>query len=340
MPSTSTASSFAAFAAATKKEALQAFSYEPAPLGPHDVEIQITHCGICHSDIHLIDDDWSRSRYPLVPGHEIVGAVVSKGAASTHAVGARVGVGWQRSACLACEQCLSGNENLCAAQTATCVGHHGGFADRIRTDGRFAFALPASLDSATAAPLLCGGATVFAPLRRYGVGANSAVGVVGIGGLGHIALRFLEKMGAEVTAFSSSPDKREESLRLGAHHACSSTDAHELKKLFGSLDLILCTAPARLDWITYMQVLKPGGTLCLVGAPPGLIQIPVSQLLSGQKGVAGSDIGSRAAITEMLEFAAKHAIGAQVETKPLAEVNLALDRLRKNEVRYRMVLVN
>jgi uncharacterized zinc-type alcohol dehydrogenase-like protein len=330
-------SSFAAFA---KKEALRPHEYAPEELGPHDVEIAISHSGICHSDLHLIDDDWARSTYPLVPGHEIVGTVSAAGPASGHVVGARVGVGWQRSACLECSLCVAGHENLCARQEATCVGHHGGFADRIRTDGRFAFALPSSLESAVAAPLLCGGATVFAPLRRHGVGAQSSVGVIGIGGLGHLALRFLAAMGAEVTAFSSSPDKREEALRLGAHHATSSTDARDLRKLAGSLDFLLCTAPARLDWISYVQILRPNGVLCLVGAPPGLIQIPASLLLTGQRSVCGSDIGSRGAIREMLEFSAKHGIGAQIETAPLADVNQALDRLRRNEVRYRMVLVN
>jgi uncharacterized zinc-type alcohol dehydrogenase-like protein len=330
----------AAFAAFAKKEALKPHSYEPTELGPHDVEIAISHCGICHSDLHLIDDDWSRSTYPLIPGHEIVGTVSATGAESGRVVGERIGVGWQRSACLECDLCASGNENLCAKQQATCVGHHGGFADRIRTDGRFAFPLPASLDSAVAAPLLCGGATVFAPLRRHGIGAKSSVGVIGIGGLGHLALRFLAAMGAEVTAFSSTPDKREEAIRLGAHHAASSTDARDLRKLAGCFDFLLCTAPARLDWISYVQTLRPNGTLCLVGAPPGLIQIPASLLLTGQRAVCGSDIGSRAAIREMLEFSALHGIGAQIETAPLEEVNGALDRLRQNEVRYRMVLVN
>ncbi len=327
-----------AFAAPAAKAALAPFSYEPAPLGDFDVELAISHCGICHSDLHLIDNDWASSSYPLVPGHEIVGTVTASGPSSGHAVGARVGVGWQRSACLTCELCSAGHENLCATQQAICVGHFGGFADRIRTDGRFAFALPSSLDAAETAPLLCGGVTVFAPLRRYGVGRGSQVGVIGIGGLGHLGVKFARALGAEVTAFSSTPDKRDEALRLGAHQAASSTDARDLRKHFNRLDLLLCTVPARLDWISYLQILKPNGVLCLVGAPPGLLQIPAAQLLSGQRTISGSDIGSRNAIAEMLDFAALHKIGAQIELAPLAEAQSAVERVRKNSARYRMVL--
>jgi uncharacterized zinc-type alcohol dehydrogenase-like protein len=322
------------------KQALVPYEYEPAPLLRFHVEIDVTCCGICHSDLHLIDNDWSVSSYPLVPGHEIVGTVVQAGPDAPHAVGARVGVGWQRSACFECEQCLAGRENLCPKQQATCVANMGGFARRIRIDGRFAFPLPPSLDAAAAAPLLCGGATVFAPLRRWGVKAGMQVGVIGIGGLGHLALRFLQALGVESTAFTSSPDKRDEAMRLGASHAASSTHAGELRGQAGKFDFLLCTVPARLDWIAYLQALKPNGTLCLVGAPPGLMQFPAAQLLTGQRTICGSDIGSPAAIREMLVFAAEHGIGAQIEKAPMADVNVALQRVRDNKVRYRMVLEN
>jgi uncharacterized zinc-type alcohol dehydrogenase-like protein len=331
---------FPAFAAFAAKQALAPYSYEPAPLRPIDVEIAISHCGICHSDLHLIDDDWGRSTYPFVPGHEIVGTVEEAGSASGHKVGERVGVGWQRSACFDCELCAAGHENLCARQEATCVGHNGGFASRMRIDGRFAFTLPPELESVTTAPLLCGGVTVFAPLRRWGVAAGAHVGVIGIGGLGHIALRFLRAMGCTTTAFTSSPDKRDEAARLGAHEASSSTNPREILGHKNRLDFLLCTVPARLDWISYLQTLKPNGVLCLVGAPPGLLQIPAAQLLTGQRTVCGSDIGSPAAVREMLAFAAKHGIGAQVETAPMADVNTALQRVRDNRARYRLVLVS
>lgn len=331
---------FAAFAALAAKQSLLPYEYEPAAIQTQDAEVEISHCGVCHSDLHLIDNDWSSSSYPLVPGHEIVGTVTAAGDDCRLAVGQRVGIGWQRSACFDCEQCRAGDENLCARQEATCVGHMGGFARRIRLDGRFVFPLPESLEAAAAAPLLCAGVTVFAPLRRWGVAAGAQVGVIGIGGLGHLALQFLRAMGCETTAFTSSPDKREAAERLGARHVVSSTTVREIRANVGRFDLLLCTAPARLDFITYLQTLKPGGVLCLVGAPPGLLQIPAAQLLASQRVICGSDIGSRSAIRETLAFAAEHGIAAQVETTPMDDVNAALQRMRENRVRYRMVLTN
>ena len=330
----------AGYAALAAKKPLVQHAFEPSPLLPTEVEVEISHCGICRSDIHLIDDDWGLSTYPLVPGHEIVGTVVDAGPECEHSVGQRVGIGWQRSACLECELCRAGHENLCAKQQATCLGNMGGFARRIRTDGRFAFALPEGLDSAETAPLLCAGVTVFAPLRRWGVERGAQVGVIGIGGLGHLAVRFLSAMGCETTVFTSSPDKGKEASRLGAQGAASSTNAREIRAYKNHFAFLLCTAPARLDWITYLETIKPNGVLCLVGAPPGLMQIPGSQLLVGQRAICGSDIGSRRDIKEMLAFAAEHRIGAQVETAPMTDVNRAIERVRKNDVRYRMVLTN
>jgi uncharacterized zinc-type alcohol dehydrogenase-like protein len=329
-----------ALASNEPKSPLQPFAYEAAQLGPHDVEIAITHCGICFSDVHLLDNDWKRTTYPFVPGHEIVGTVTAKGPDSALEIGNRVGVGWQRSSCLKCEYCLSGDENLCATQEAICVGHHGGFADRIRTDGRFAFAIPEALSSATTAPLLCGGATVYAPMKRFGVNAKSKVGVIGIGGLGHMALHFLRAFGCETTAFSSSEGKREETLALGVRHFVASTQPKEILSRSGTLDLLLSTVHARVDWVSYVQTLKPNGVLCLVGAPPGLIQIPATLLVTAQRAVVGSDIANRATIVEMLQFAARHGIRPQIETAPMAQANEGIARLRANQVRYRMVLEN
>ena len=330
---------FHGWAAAEAKQPLTPFRWEPSPLGPDDVEIAVSHCGICHSDLHLIDNGWNISTYPFVPGHEIVGRVTAVGSAVSHlALGQRVGVGWQRSACLTCELCLTGNDNLCARQTATCVGHHGGFAGRIRTDGRYAFALPDDLDGAAAAPLLCGGATVYAPLRRFGVDATSSVGVIGIGGLGHIAILMLRAFGCEVTAFSSSPAKRDEALAMGAHHFVPSTEPRELHRHGGRFHLLLSTVHARLDWITYLKTLRPNGTLCLLGLPPGVLQIPAGSLFQGQKSITASEIGDRATVAEMLRFAARHRIAPIIERAPLAQVNEAIARVRRNEARYRMVL--
>jgi len=329
-----------AFAAPAAKQPLVEYAYEPAPLGAAEVEIEISHCGVCHSDLHLIDNDWRTSTYPLVPGHEIVGLVAAAGVESNLVVGQRVGTGWQRSACLACEHCLAGNENLCPFQEATCVGHPGGFARRIRTDARFVFPLPRELEAAAAAPLLCAGVTVFAPLRRWKVRAGAPVGVIGIGGLGHLAIRFLRAMGCEPVAFTSSPDKRDEVLRLGAVDVASSTDAREVRRFADRFEFVLSTVPSRLDWITYLQTLKPNGVLCLVGAPPGLMSIPAGQLLTSQRVICGSDIGSPGAIRDTLAFAAEHNVVAEVETAPMADANAALQRVRDNRVRYRMVLTN
>jgi uncharacterized zinc-type alcohol dehydrogenase-like protein len=329
------------YAAEQAKAALTPFAYEPKAMGPHDIEIEISHCGICFSDAHLIDDDWKRSIYPFIPGHEIIGKVRELGSAVKHLhVGDRVGVGWQRSACLECEFCREGNENLCAAQTAVCVAHHGGFADRIRTDSRFAFLIPASLESAATAPLLCGGATVFAPIMRYGIHAKSKVGVIGIGGLGHMALLFLKAIGCEITAFSSSESKRAEARQMGAHRFVSSTQPKEIAALGAKFDLILSTVHAKLDWMTFLQAVKPGGVFCLVGAPPGFIQFLPGLLVGAQRTICGSDIASRETIIAMLKFAEKHKIAPIVETAPMREVNAGMAKLRANQVRYRMVLEN
>lgn len=330
----------ASYAAMEPKAALQAYSYDPPELGAHDLDLEVTHCGLCYSDIHLIDDDWKKSRYPLVPGHEVVGRVRRRGAEVTHLeVDQRVGVGWQHSACLACELCLSGHENLCPTQVATCVGHHGGLAQRMIADARFAFAIPEALDSAVVAPLLCGGVTVYAPMRRFAITGASRVGVIGIGGLGHMAIAILGALGAEITAFSSSPDKRDQALRMGAHHHVGSADVRAIRRLGPRLDLILSTVHARLDWVTYLQALRPNGVLCLLGGGTSLIPIS-QQALLGQRAITTGEIGSRAAIVELLELAARHAIAPEIEVAPMHEAQQQIDRLRENRVRYRAVLEN
>jgi uncharacterized zinc-type alcohol dehydrogenase-like protein len=330
----------AAYAAMEPKARLQPYSYAPPELGAHDVELEVTHCGLCYSDIHLIDDDWKKSRYPLVPGHEVVGRVLRRGALVAHLeIGQRVGVGWQHSACLTCALCLSGHENLCPTQIATCVGHHGGLAQQMIADARFALAIPDALDSASVAPLLCGGVTVYSPMRRFGITGTSRVGVIGIGGLGHMAIAILKAMGAEIVAFSSSPDKRDQALQMGAHHYVGSGDVREIRKLGPRLDLILSTVHARLDWVTYLQALRPNGVLCLLGGGTSLIPIS-QQALLGQRAITTGEIGSRAAIAELLELAARHAIAPEIEVAPMQDAQLQIDRLRDNRVRYRAVLEN
>jgi len=329
-----------AFAAMEPRAALQPFSYATPELGAHDIELEVTHCGLCYSDIHLIDDDWKKSRYPIVPGHEVVGRVVRRGAEVAHLQpGQRVGVGWQHGACLVCELCVAGHENLCPTQTATCVGHHGGLAGGMIADARFALPIPEALASAAAPPLLCGGVTVYAPMRRYGVTSASRVGVIGVGGLGHMAIALLSAIGAEIVAFSTSPDKRAQALRMGAHDYVGSTDIREIRKLGARFDLILSTVHARLDWVTYLMALRPTGVLCLLGGGTGLLQLS-QQALLGQRAITTGEIGSRAAIAEVLAFAAHHRIAPEIEIAPMHESQRQIDRLRANQVRYRAVLEN
>ncbi len=327
-----------AWAAPKKGAALEAFEYEPSELGPHDVDIAISHCGICHSDVHLVDGDWGVGRYPMVPGHEIVGAVTALGEAVRHLkLQDRVGVGWQRGACLACESCGRGEENLCVSDEATCVDHYGGFADRIRLDARFAFLIPEGLSSEAAAPLLCGGVTVHAPLARVAQPAMR-VGVVGIGGLGHLALQFARAMGCEVTALSSSPEKEGDALRFGAHHFVATRERKAMTALARTFDVVVSTAFVAQDWSRLISALRPNGTLCLVGVPAEPLSVPAGSLIGGQRSITGSAIGGRPAIREMLEFAARHGVQAQTQVRPMDQADAALAETRKGRARYRVVL--
>ena len=331
---------FHGHAAHAVREALRPLAYEPGVMGPHEADVRIDYCGICHSDIHLIDDDWGMSRFPFIPGHEIIGTVAALGREVSHLKpGQRVGIGWQAGSCLQCEWCRQGSENLCPTSVATCVGRNGGYADMVRADSRFVFPIPDALDSACTAPLLCGGITVYSPLRHYGVQPWHKVGIVGIGGLGHMAVRFARAFGCEVTAFSTNPGKEEECRRLGAHHFVMSKDPDQMARATSSLDFILTTPFTDLDWTTYVGILRPKGTLCAVGAPAtSLLNFPPILLLLQEKKICGSNTGGRATIEEMLAFAARHAITATVEIMPMTQVNSALDRVRAGNARYRIVL--
>ena len=275
----------------------------------------------------------------MVPGHEIVGTVAAIGAGVRQlAAGQRVGVGWQRGACLECEACVRGEENLCPDEAATCVDHHGGFAERIRVDGRFAFPIPQALASEHAAPLLCGGITVYAPLRRHARPAMR-VGVVGIGGLGHLALQFARAMGCEVTAFSASADKEADAHGFGAGRFIVLGDAKALRAATGTLDFVLSTTFVSPDTKGLLRTLRPNGVLCFVGVPHEPLRLDVGAMLGRQLSVSTSCIGGRAAIREMLEFAARHGVAPMVELRPLAEANAGLGEVRKGRARYRVVLV-
>jgi uncharacterized zinc-type alcohol dehydrogenase-like protein len=317
------------------------YKYDAGELGEDDVEVKITHCGMCYSDVHLIDNNWGNSKYPFIPGHEIVGTVTAVGVrVKSLKIGERVGIGWQANSCGVCEWCRKGMENMCPLAQPTCVGRNGGYADAIRVNWRFAVKVPDVLESENVAPLLCAGITVYSPLRNLGVRPSSRVGIIGIGGLGHIGLQFARAFGAEVTAFSTSKDKEQEALRLGAHHFVNTRATNALKKLAGSFDLLLSTVDSDQDWAGYLGALRPNGVLALVGAPPAPIPVQGFALISQQRSIAGSSTGSPSDLTEMLDVAARHSIKAVTERFPMDKANEALAKVKKNQVRYRAVLAN
>jgi uncharacterized zinc-type alcohol dehydrogenase-like protein len=329
-----------AWAADKARAPLKPFEYDPGPLGAEQVEIAVEHCGVCHSDLSMLDNEWGSSTYPLVPGHEIVGTVAALGPqAKGLKLGQRVGVGWFTGSCMHCGYCIGGDQHLCAQRSETIVGNHGGFAARVRAHWAWAFPLPEALDAASAGPLFCGGITVFSPILLNAIKPLDRVGVVGIGGLGHLAVKFLRAWGCEVTAFTSSDSKHAEAKSLGAHHAVSSTDKAALKALRRSLDFIIVTVAVPLDWNAYVAALKPKGRLHFVGAVLEPLSVPVFSLMA-PKTITGSGTGSPTQIAQMLEFCARHRIAPQVEYFPMAKVNEALEHLRAGRARYRVVLKN
>jgi len=330
-----------ALAAFGAKQALQPFEYNPGPLGSEQVEIAVESCGICHSDLSMLNNDWGITTYPFVPGHEIIGRVAALGDHTKRLkVGDRVGLGWFSGNCGECAQCLSGNQNLCPKAEGTIVGRHGGFATRVRAQWAWCTPLPEGVEAAKAGPLLCGGITVFNPIVQCGIKPTDSVAVIGIGGLGHMALKFLRAWGCDVTAFTTSDSKREEALRLGAHRTLNSRNADELAKATGSFDFILNTANADLDWNTYIAALKPKGRLHTVGAVPSPMAMIAFPMILGQKSLSGSPLGSPATTETMLQFSARHGIAPTTETFPMSRANDALEHLHSGKARYRIVLTN
>ena len=317
------------------------YKYSVGELGTHEVEVKITHCGVCHSDVHLIDNDWGLSKYPFIPGHEIVGTVTGVGSeVKDRKLGERVGIGWQADSCGICEWCRQGDEHLCAKAQPTCIGRNGGYADAIRVNAKFAIPVPEGMDSENVAPLLCGGITVYSPLRNWLARPSSRVGVVGIGGLGHMGLQFARAFGCEVTAFSTTKDKEKEARELGAHNFVNTRENGEIKKAAGSLDLILSTVSADQDFQSFIAMLRPKGTLVVLGASPSPMQISAFGLIGGQKALAGSPSGSPRDLHEMLDVAARHKVKAITEKFAMKDANKAVEKVKKGQVRYRAVLAN
>ncbi|GCE12831.1 NADPH-dependent aldehyde reductase Ahr [Tengunoibacter tsumagoiensis] len=328
-----------AWGAHKAKDKFVPFEYEAGELGDEEVEIAVEYCGLCHSDLSILNNDWGYSVYPLVAGHEIIGRVVALGRdAKGLSIGQRVGVGWNAESCLHCRQCLSGNQNMCPEVKATIVGHYGGFAERVRAQWDWVIPIPEALDKSAAGPLLCGGITVFTPFYVFDVQPTQRVGIVGIGGLGHMAVKFAEAWGCDVTAFSSSPAKFEEAKSFGANHVVSSRDSDAIRAMANSLDLILVTVNVGLDWQAFIGALAPRGRLHFVGAVAEPVPVAVPALINAQKSISASPSGSPVATIDMLDFAARHHILPQVEHYKMSQINEAFDRLKSGKAQYRIVL--
>ena len=336
-----------AYAAPAAGRPLALTTIERRDVGPNDVLIAIQYAGICHSDIHTVNGDWGPQPFPVVPGHEIVGVVAEVGAdVTTHQVGDRVGVGCMVNSCGECANCRNGDEQYCLeGMVATYAGTdrdgsttQGGYSTHVVVDAGFVLRVPDGIDSAAAAPLLCAGITTFSPLRRWGAGPGTRVAVVGLGGLGHMAVKISHAMGAEVTVLSQSLKKQEDGLRLGADHYLATSDPDTFAALAGRFDLIVNTVSAAIDVDAYLSLLAVDGALVNVGAPAEPMSLNVMSLIGGRRTYAGSMIGGIAETQEMLDFCAEHGIGAEIEVIPADQVNEAYERVLASDVRYRFVI--
>lgn len=327
-----------AWVASAVKQKLTLETIDLGPIGPEEVEVEVAHCGLCHSDLSVLNNDWGVSGYPAVLGHEVIGRVTAVGPmAKGLQVGQRVGIGWTADSCMHCRQCLSGDQHLCAGATPTILGHRGGFASRVRAHWAWTIPLPEGLNDAEAGPLLCGGITVFNPLVMFAK-PTSRVGIIGIGGLGHMAVKFAAAYGCDVTAFTSSESKFDEARGFGAQHVASSRDAAAIKKLAGTFDLLIVTVNVPLDWDAILGTLAPNGRMHVVGAVLEPLAFSVVPMIFKQGNISASPTGSPVAIATMLDFAARHQITPQTEHMPMSRINEAFERLEAGKARYRIVL--
>ena len=327
------------FATKAVGQPLEPFTYKQPRIDAHDILVSVTHCGLCHTDIQAIDNYYGITTFPFVPGHEIVGYVSAVGSAvSNLKEGDRVGIGWQGRSCEKCEWCLQGEDQLCMdiVESGTWVPY-GGFSSSVCVDSRFAYLLPDSMPSEVAAVLLCAGITVYSPLRSYAAQQGKKIGIIGVGGLGHLALQFARALNYEVTAISSSPDKKEQALAFGADHFMV-LDKVSMQRAMFSFDLLLCTAHGKINWGYLFNIMKKNGNLILVGFPD--VEFNSTNLVARQQSITGSFLGNRKTMREMLSFAQEHNIVPKVELMPMTKVNEAIQRLKENKARYRIVLYN
>jgi uncharacterized zinc-type alcohol dehydrogenase-like protein len=336
-----------AYAAPSAGEPLAPTTIERREVGAQDVLIAIEYAGICHSDIHTVNGDWGPQPFPVVPGHEIVGTVQQVGDdVTTHRVGDRVGVGCMVNSCGECDNCRNGDEQYCvkgmigtyAVTDVDGTTTQGGYSTHVVVDAGFVLSVPEGLDPAAAAPLLCAGITTYSPLRRWKAGPGRRVAVVGLGGLGHMAVQIAHAMGAEVTVLSQSLKKQEDGLRLGADHYFATSDPDTFEALAGHFDLIVNTVSASIDVNAHLGLLAVDGTLVNVGAPPAPLPVNAMSLIGGRRSFAGSMIGGIAETQEMLDFCAEHGIAAEVDVIGADQVNEAYERVLASDVRYRFVI--
>lgn len=337
-----------AFGAETAEAPLKPMDIERRSLMPNDVEIEILYCGICHSDLHAAKNEWSSTVYPVVPGHEIVGRITGTGASVTKfKTGDLAGVGCIVDSCRECEYCREGLEQFCESGNTIVFGSpdkilggrtYGGYSESIVVDENYVLSMPEKLDPAAASPLLCGGITVYSPLKHWNAGPGKKVGVVGIGGLGHLAIKIAKAMGAYVVVFTTSPSKVEDAKNLGADEAVLSTDEEQMSAHAKSLHFIVDTVSAAHDVNAYLSLLRIDGALVLVGAPMDPLPVASFSLIMGRKSFAGSNIGGIAETQEMLDFCAVHDITADIEMIDIQDINEAYERLLKGDVRYRFVI--
>src|SRR5437867_1671085 len=337
-----------AYGALAAKAPVAPMTIERRDPGPHDVEIEILYCGICHSDVHKVNDDWGNTQFPVVPGHEIVGRVASQGAsASRFLEGDLVGVGCIVDSCRACRECRAGHEMFCeqgvtftfdSLEQDKKARTFGGYSASVVVDEQYVLRIPTGLDPARAAPLMCAGITTYSPLRQFGCKPGDKVSVVGLGGLGHMVVKFAASMGADVTVLSGSRDKEKDAARLGAKRFVATKEPDALEALEGAFDLIVDTVSAPHDLNMQLTLLRNFGTMVLVGLPPASTPLDAGVLIRGSKRLAGSNIGGIPETQEMLDYCGKHGIVADVEVIKANQINDAYARMERGDVRYRFVI--